>query len=184
MNIAVEHEKAPDAPLSATEENAVARKNALLYAACQAFNGAAAPVSISLGALTGSYLLAADKSLATAPVTAFNVGVALASLPAAMLMRKIGRKRGFMSGALFGIAGMLFAAWAIANHHFWLFALALATNGVAGGFTQQYRFAAADRGLPEYKPKAISIVLVGGIAAAIVGPLTTRSRSGGSVPAA
>ncbi|MCG6857850.1 MAG: MFS transporter [Salaquimonas sp.] len=166
MNIAVEH----DAALSAAEENAVARKNALLYAACQAFNGAAAPVSISLGALAGSYMLAADKSLATAPVTGYNVGVALASLPAAMIMRSIGRKRGFMSGALIGICGMILAAYAIVHGNFWLFAVALAVNGMAGSFTQQYRFAATDRGTPDYKAKAISWVLVGGVAAAIIGP--------------
>lgn len=170
MNIAAKHDTPPEVPLSAAEENAVARKNALLYAACQAFNGAGAPVSISLGALTGSYLLAVDKSLATAPVTGYNIGVALASLPAAMLMRRIGRKRGFMTGAVFGIVGMLFAAWAIVNHEFWLFAIALAVNGIAGSFTQQYRFAAADRGTHDYKAKAISWVLAGGIAAAVIGP--------------
>ena len=168
MNIAAGH--GADAPLSAAEENAVARKNALLYAACQAFNGAAAPVSISLGGLTGSYLLAADKSLATAPVTGYNVGMAIAALPAAMLMRRLGRKHGFMSGALVGIVGMLISAWAIVRQDFWLFAFALAVNGISGGFTQQYRFAAADRGTPDYKAKAISWVLAGGVAAAIIGP--------------
>lgn len=142
----------------------------MLYSACQAFNGAAAPISISLGGLVGSYMLAADKSLATAPVTGFNVGLALAALPAAMLMRRIGRKRGFMSGAVIGIAGMLFSAWAIIRGDFWLFALGLVICGTAAGFTQQYRFAAADRGTPDFKPKAISWVLAGGVAAAIIGP--------------
>ncbi|GIL00375.1 MAG: MFS transporter [Alphaproteobacteria bacterium] len=163
--------------LDAGRENAVARRNAMLYAACQAFNGAAAPISISLGGLAGSYLLAADKSLATAPVTGFNVGLALAALPAAMLMRHVGRRRGFMAGAVIGIAGMLLAAHALLRHDFWLFAMGLVVTGIAAGFTQQYRFAAADRGTPDFKPKAISWVLVGGVAAAIIGPqlvLATR----------
>lgn len=165
------------ADLQAAEENAVARKNAMLYAACQAFNAAAAPISISLGGLAGSYLLAADKSLATAPVTGFNVGLALAALPAAMLMRLVGRKRGFMAGAFIGIVGLLFAAYAIVRHDFWMFALGLVVTGIAAGFTQQYRFAAADRGTPDFKAKAISWVLVGGVASAIIGPqlvLATR----------
>jgi len=151
-------------------ENTAARRNAMLYAACQAFNGAAAPISISLGGLVGSYLLAADKALATAPVTGFNIGTALAALPAAMLMRRIGRKLGFMSGATIGIAGMLLAAFAVVRGDFWLFCVALALNGASSGFVQQYRFAAADRGTPDFRPKAISWVLAGGIVAAIIGP--------------
>ena len=151
-------------------ENRIAKKNAVLYSICQAINGAAAPLSIALGGLAGHYLLDADKSLATAPVTGFNIGVALAALPAAMLMKRIGRKAGFMSGAVIGILGVLLAAYALVIGDFWLFAFALLVNGLAGGFTQQYRFAAADRGTPEFRAKAISWVLVGGIAAAVVGP--------------
>ncbi|WP_075996089.1 MFS transporter [Salaquimonas pukyongi] len=151
-------------------ENAVARKNAILLAACQSVNGAAAPLSIALGGVVGSYLLAADKSLATAPVTGFTVGAAIMSLPAAILMRNIGRRNGFRIGALVGAAGMLLAVQAIRMQSFWLFAFALLLAGASNAFVQQYRFAAADRGTAEYKPKAISIVLIGGIAAAIIGP--------------
>lgn len=75
-------------------ENALARKNAWLYALCQAFTSSSAPISIALGGLAGAYLLDTDKSLATAPVTGFNIGVALAALPAAMIMRRIGRRLG------------------------------------------------------------------------------------------
>ena len=156
--------------LTPQEENAVARKNAALYAACQSLNGAAAPINIALGGIVGSYLLAADKSLATAPVTGFNLGVALGALPAAMIMRRIGRRYGFMSGAVIGIFGLLFSATAIWMHSFAMFCVGLMLNGMAGAFTQQYRFAAADRGTPDFKAKAISWVLVGGIAAAVIGP--------------
>ena len=156
--------------LTPQEENAVARKNAALYAACQSLNGAAAPINIALGGIVGSYLLAADKSLATAPVTGFNLGVALGALPAAMIMRRIGRRYGFMSGAVIGIFGLLFSATAIWMHSFVMFCVGLMLNGMAGAFTQQYRFAAADRGTPDFKAKAISWVLVGGIAAAVIGP--------------
>jgi len=166
------HAVSNDSPLTPEQENAVARKNAMLYAACQAFNGAAAPISISLGAIVGSYLLGADKSLATAPVTGFNIGMALVALPAAMLMRSVGRKYGFMTGAMIGIAGLAVSAWAVIIHSFWLFFFGLLLNGMSGGFTQQFRFAAADRGTPDYKAKAISWVLVGGVAAAIIGPQT------------
>lgn len=160
----------PPPPAPADAENALARRNALLYAACQAFGGSAGPINIALGGLAGSYLLGPDKSLATAPVTAYTLGVALGALPAAMLMRAVGRQRGFMAGALIGMAGLACAAWALVVHAFWLFSLALLINGVSGAFVQQYRFAAADRGTADFKARAISWVLAGGIVAAVLGP--------------
>lgn len=111
-----------------------------------------------------------DKSLATAPVTAYNIGVAIGALLANTLMKSFGRKRGFMLGCLIGISGMVFSGLAIAAENFWLFCSALGVNGVSSGFVQQYRFAAADRGTAEFKPKAISLIMAGGIAAAVIGP--------------
>ena len=156
--------------ISDTEENAIARKNVWLYLLCQAFGGASAPLNIALGGLVGAHLLGEDKSLATAPVTSYNIGVAIGALFANTLMRHVGRKLGFMTGTLIGISGMIFSGIAITAESFWLFCAALGVNGISGGFVQQYRFAAADRGTPEFKPKAISIIMAGGIAAAIIGP--------------
>ena len=157
--------------LSDKEEDAIAFRNAVIYASLQASSGAVAPISIALGGLVGTYLLAADdQAFATAPVTGFNIGVALAALPAAMLMRRVGRRYGFMVGAIIGICGLLLAATAVVMHSFLLFCLALMLNGSANGFAQQYRFAAADRGTPAFRVKAISYVLVGGVVAAVVGP--------------
>lgn len=156
--------------LSDAQENAIARKNVWLYLICQALGGASAPVNIALGAVVGAYLLGEDKSLATVPVTGYNIGVAIGALVANAIMKKIGRKRGFMVGCLIGIAGMVLSGLAIAAGNFWLFAVGLGVNGVSGGFVQQYRFAAADRGTAEFKPKAISMILAGGIAAAVIGP--------------
>jgi MFS family permease len=159
-------------PQEDAAEDAIARRNAILYAGCQAFSAAAAPINIALGGIVGAYLLGADKSFATAPVTGFNVGVALGALPAAMLMRRVGRKSGFMTGAVIGMAGLAIAAWGIIIHSFVVFTAGLLVSGISGGFTQQYRFAAADRGSPAFRAKAISWVLVGGILAAIIGPQT------------
>jgi len=156
--------------LSAGEENAIARKNALLYSACAAFSGAASPLSVALGGLAGSYLLGPDKSLATAPVTGLTVGLAFGAIFAAALMQRVGRKYGFMTGAMIGIAGMTVAAWAIIIHSFALFLSGMLTIGAAGGFYQQYRFAATDRGTKEFRAKAISWVLAGGVIAAVLGP--------------
>ncbi|MEM9277686.1 MAG: MFS transporter [Pseudomonadota bacterium] len=156
--------------LTDAEENAVARKNVWLYLICQAFGGASAPLNIALGGLVGAHLLGEDKSLATAPITAYNIGVAIGALIANALMRNIGRKLGFMAGTFIGISGMVLSGLAITAENFWFFCAALGVNGISGGFVQQYRFAAADRGTPDFKPKAISIIMAGGIAAAVIGP--------------
>ncbi len=155
---------------SAADPNASARRNALILSVAQAFNGAGPPIAISLGGLAGFMMLGADKSLATAPVTGYNVGVALAALPAAMLMGRIGRRYGFMTGALGTLSGMLICGWSLMILNFWLFAVGMLLIGVGAAFVHQYRFAAADQGDASFKPKAISWVLAGGIGAAIIGP--------------
>ncbi|MAW89109.1 MAG: MFS transporter [Phyllobacteriaceae bacterium] len=147
-----------------------ARRTALILAAAQSVVGAAAPVAISMGALTGVYLLGPDKSLATAPVTGYNLGVALGALPAAALMRAVGRRYGFMSGAGITALGGALAALAIFQGSFWAFAVCLLLVGLGGAFVQQYRFAAADNAPHAFKPRAISWVLGGGVFAAIIGP--------------
>ena len=150
----------------------LARRNAVVLSASYALVGACAPVAISLGGIVGHYLLAVDKSLATAPVTAFNIGVALGALPAALLMRLVGRRYGFMAGAMVTATGGLVAASALFRSEFWLFAAGLLVIGLGGAFVQQYRFAAADNAPDSFKAQAISWVLIGGIFAAIIGPQT------------
>ena len=129
-------------PLTDEQENAIAKKNVWLYLLCQAFGGSSAPINIALGGVVGSYLLGEDKSLATAPVTAYNIGVAIGALIANAIMRRIGRKRGFIVGTIIGLAGMIFSGLSIAAESFWLFCLALAVNGFSGGFVQQHRLTA------------------------------------------
>ena len=76
-----------------------------LYGLLSAINASVAPIVISLGGLAGAYLLDDDKSLATLPVSGFNVGVALMAGPASLFMYRIGRQRGFMAGSLLGLPG-------------------------------------------------------------------------------
>lgn len=149
-----------------------AKRTALILAAAQSIIGSAAPIAISMGGLAGFYLLGADKSLATAPVTGFNLGTALGMLPAAALMRQVGRRYGFMSGAAVTALGGLVAAFALFNGNFWLFAAGLMLIGAGNAFVQQYRFAATDNAPLSFKPRAISWVMTGGVFAAIIGPTT------------
>jgi MFS family permease len=148
----------------------VARRNAVIFAASQAIVGSAAPITISIGGLAGYYLLAADKSLATAPVTAFTVGVAVGAIPAAALVKRLGQKAGFMLGCAVTAAGGVIATIALFEASFWLFVAGLLVVGLGGAFVQLFRFAAADNAPAAFKAKAISFVLTGGILTAILGP--------------
>ncbi|PSJ63905.1 MFS transporter [Pseudaminobacter soli (ex Li et al. 2025)] len=147
-----------------------ARRTAVILAAAQAIVGSASPISISLGALAGHYLLDVDKSLATAPVTGFNVGTAIGALPAAALIRWLGHRNGFMTGTLVTGLGGAIATVALFQMNFWLFAFGLMAIGIGNSFVQQFRFAAADNAPREFRARAISFVLAGGIVTAILGP--------------
>jgi MFS family permease len=147
-----------------------ARRTAIILASSQAIVGSAAPISIALGALAGHYLLDADKSLATAPVTGYTVGVAVGAIPAAWVIKQLGQRFGFMTGTLATALGGIVATAALYQMSFWLFVAGLVIVGLGGSFVQQFRFAAADDAPPEFKAKAISFVLAGGVVTAIIGP--------------
>lgn len=147
-----------------------ARRTAIILACASAIVGAAAPISISTGGLAGHYLLEADKSLATAPVTAYNIGVALGALPLAFMVRRLGQRNGFLAGTVATAAGGAIATLGLFRGSFWLFAFGLLIVGFGGASVQQYRFAAADNAPSAFKGRAISTVLTGGVVMAIVGP--------------
>jgi len=124
---------------------------------------------IATAALVG-LKIAPDKSLATLPQALVMVAVMLTTVPAALLMQRIGRKRGFMIATLFGATGSVLATAAIIKAEFWLFALAVALVGVFNGFGNYYRFTAADVSDDEHKSRAVGYVMAAGVVAAFVGP--------------
>lgn len=146
-----------------------ASRNINILTMAQAIGAAAAPIVISLGGIVGT-VLSPDPAFATFPVSLYNVGVAIGTLPAAFIMRRFGRREGYIFGALLGIFGGLLAAAAITASTFLLFCLAITIVGLYGSYIQSFRFAAADAVAGDMKAKAISRVLVGGLAAAIIGP--------------
>jgi MFS family permease len=154
----------------ASTEHAEARRNAVVLAVASSIAGSAPPIAITLGGLAGLYLLGTDKTLATLPVSTFNLGVAMGAIPAAMLMRAVGRRLGFMAGSLSGIAGGVIAGLAVIYGLFGGLVAGFLLVGVAAAFAQQFRFAAADSGDAAFRARAISWVMVGGVAAAIIGP--------------
>lgn len=147
-----------------------ARRNVYLLTAAQAVLGTIGPIVFAVGGVAGYQLLGDDRSLATAPLTGFNVGVALGAVFVAAASRVLGRTAAFMAGALLGALGGVLAAYALFLNDFWLFTLGLCLSGVSGGFTQKLRFAAADASPRFYKPRAISWILAGGMISAVLGP--------------
>ena len=153
-------------------DDRLAKRNAVLLAGAQAFGGSIMAVNIALGRLAGSYLMPDATILATLPVTAMVLGTACGTIPAALLMQRIGRRPGFMTGTAIGAAGGFLACFAILIGDFWLMCLGTWLAGLSFAFVQQYRFAAADVASPAFRAKAISWVLAGGVAAAVIGPQT------------
>lgn len=145
------------------------RSNVLLLAICQGLSNSGLSMLITVSALAG-HLLATDKTLATLPLAMQWGATMAATIPASLLMRRIGRRAGFTFGAaIFGTGGLIGVA-ALKTSSFELFCVACICLGVGNAFAQYYRFAAADAAPENFKSKAISLVLAGGVAAAFIGP--------------
>lgn len=145
------------------------RKNVLVLAICQTLFGSGRSLLIPTAPLI-AYSMATHKGLATLPTSLVIVGTALATIPASMLMRRVGRRTGFMTGTMIGVVGGAVCTIALLRADFWLFALGTLIFGGFCGFAQLYRFAAADVAPVDFKAKAISLVLTGGLVAGFIGP--------------
>lgn len=159
---------------SATASPALAdqqsQRNVRLLIAAQALGGAAPPIIISLGGIVGQ-TLSSNPSLATLPVSLYNLGLALSTIPAAMLMRRLGRRPAYVFGAMLGILSGLIAALGILQGNFQLFCVGTAMAGFYGACVQSYRFAATDNLTDEQqRAKVISRIMIGGLVAAVIGP--------------
>lgn len=143
--------------------------NVLVLSIAQALAMSAIPIVVLLGGILGAELAPAPV-LTTLPVAIMVVGVAVSTLPAAFLMRRIGRKPGFIGAALLaGLAAMV-AGYAVQVESFVILCAATFLVGAQGAFLQQYRFAAIESVDPAQSGRAVSYVLLGGIAAAFLGP--------------
>jgi MFS family permease len=149
------------------------KRNVIVLALCQALMMIGSSTLIAEAALVG-HMLAPDKILATLPLALQQLGAMSATFPASFLVKRIGRRGGFTVGTLFGITGTVIATFAVLTGSFWLFCAGTALNGVYNGFGLFYRFAAADGVAPNWRGKAISYVLAGGLIAAFVGPETAK----------
>ena len=152
----------------------------LLLGLCFALTGTTSSLTVSASPLVG-FQIADNQALATLPLSFHLIGTMLAGIPASFLMKNVGRRYGFMIGTGIGAFGAASAAGAIIYSNFYLFCLSIFCLGILSGFAQLYRFAAAEVATHEFKTKAVSLVMIGGIIAGFIGP-TVASKAKDLIP--
>ena len=144
-------------------------KNLWLLTLSQIFSFTAAPITVFLSGIIGSQI-SPIKSLSTLPMSVSIVGIAIGSIFASKVMSVIGRKTGFITASIGNSLASILTAYSIMDQNFILFCLSNFLIGFGMAFTHQYRFAAAESVEKSKAPKAISIILLGGIVSAFIGP--------------
>ncbi|MCT4610846.1 MAG: MFS transporter [Pelagimonas sp.] len=146
-----------------------ARRNVTVLVLAQALLGAQMPMLFTFNGLVGQ-ALASNPCFATLPISLMVLGSMLAATPVSHIMQTKGRRTGFLLGVGAGAMGAILSA---AGVYFGSFGLLLAGSLVAGIYMSAhgfYRFAATDTASEEFRPKAISYVMAGGLIAAVIGP--------------
>ena len=146
----------------------LARRNALVLAIAQALAGGNNTVLVATAAIVGT-MLAPDKGLATLPISVFVLGMWMGTLPMGVLARRLGRRNALQIGTVCGVLTGLICCVAVLQGSFLLFNVGAVFSGFYASAHQSYRFAAADTASEDFRPKAISWVLVGGIFAGVIG---------------
>lgn len=144
-------------------------KNVWILTLAQMFMMSMNSLHVFVGGLVGNRIAPSEK-LATLPVASIVVGTALATIPITMIMKKIGRKKTFLIVAIYSMIISLCAAYAVSIESFYLFVFCAFLMGVSSACMMQFRFASMESVVPALIPKAASTVLLGGIAAAFIGP--------------
>lgn len=151
-------------------------RNLWLLAAAQGLFLTNNVVFIAINGLVG-LSLAPLGWMATLPVMGYVVGGAMATPLVARSQQRLGRQASFQIGLLVALLSALLCAWAVIDRNFWLLVFATVVAGYYSANAQLYRFAAAELAEPANRDKAVSLVLAGGLAGAVLGPnLASRTR--------
>lgn len=149
--------------------NTVAKRNVIILVLAQAFLGAQMPMIFTIGGLAGQ-TLATNACFATLPISLIVLGSMISATPMSLIMQKYGRRVGFFIGTTGGAAGGAIGAYGLYLHSFTVFLVGSFLTGIYMSAQGFYRFAAADTASDDFRPKAISYVMAGGLASAIIGP--------------
>ncbi len=154
--------------IEATDDRLAAR-NALVLAVAQALAGGNNIVIVATGGIAGS-ILAPNPVLATLPISVMVLGMWIGTLPVGMLAKAFGRRFALQVGSAFGVLSGAISCTAMLSGSFALLLAGTLCGGLYAAAHQSYRFAAADTASVQFRAKAISWVLAGGVFAAILGP--------------
>ena len=149
------------------------KRNTLILSVAQGLSITTTSINMINTGLVGA-LLATNPSYSTIPLSLQFLTIALTLIPVSLLMGKFGRRPMFLIGSMAAFLGCLTIAFAIVDKSFSLFILGSILLGFSQANQQFYRYAAADNVSNNQKSKAISLVLAGGIIAAVVGPEVSR----------
>lgn len=144
-----------------------------ILSAAQALFQTVSVLVMTIGGLAGEQV-ASSRALATVPIGTMYLGTAISTPPASLWMARVGRRTGFLVGATLGVLGAGIAAFGISVGSLWILAFGTLLIGSYQGFAQFYRFAASEAADDQFRPRAISLVLGGGIVAALLGPFLAR----------
>ena len=116
--------------------------------------------------------------MATLPVVGYVVGSALSTGLVARTQARYGRRVSFQLGLLVALLSTALGAFAVLGQSFWLLLVATVVAGYYNANAQLYRFAAVELCTPDYREKAVSLVMAGGLMGAVIGPnLALRSKN-------
>ncbi|MFK7874188.1 MAG: MFS transporter [Paracoccaceae bacterium] len=155
------------------------KRNVAVLIAAQALLGAQMPMLFTMSGLAGQQITP-YACLATLPISLIVFGSMTTAPWLSTIMQKIGRRTGFNIGALGGLLGALICAYALTIPSFGLFLFGSFLSGIYMSAQGFYRFAATDTASDEFRAKAISYVMAGGLLSAIIGPQLAGYLSEGS----
>jgi predicted MFS family arabinose efflux permease len=134
--------------------------------------------NLAIDSLSALYLTDGTEGVSTFPATMMQVGNALGSIPAAVLMDRCGRRCGFLAGAVFFVVGASGGALALEVKSFALQLAAVFLTGVGIGFNEYLRFAAAEIVPPALKARAVSLTIASSVLSGIMGPQVAKATVG------
>ncbi len=159
-----------------TTSDSIAKRNVVILVIAQAFLGAQMPMIFIIGGLAGQSL-ATNVCWATLPISLIVFGSMTTAPWLSPFMQRFGRKAGFFVGAAGGATGAVICAYGLYLGSFAVFLIGSYFTGIYMSAQGFYRFAATDLASDEFRPKAISYVMAGGLLSAVIGPQLVKATS-------
>lgn len=159
-----------------------AKRNVAVLVGAQAILGSQMPMMFVVAGLAGQ-MLASNVCFATLPISMIVMGSMLSATPVSAIMQRYGRRAGFFLGTFGGATGAVVSAYGLYTGSFALFLVGSFISGIYMSAQGFYRFAATDTASDDFRPKAISYVMAGGLISAVIGPqLATATSNAFVVP--